>query len=303
MTDMYRMIAFTPAPGIAAAVLLMSLMTPGSAAAAECRRDKPGGGQVITSPTLNVATLNIAHGRKLAFNQALVPTATIRRNLDDIAVLFREAEVQIVALQEADAPSKWSGGFDHVEYLADAAGFPCFVHGHHVKAIFGTYGTALLSSTRFLQTQTHTFAPTPPTTNKGFVMGVVAWNPDGRLDKPIKVAVVSVHLDFLSTDARESQVAEIAQVLAAVTGPMIILGDFNAKWHPQRSAVRLLADRLELEAFDPDNDSIVTYRDPESRLDWVLIANGIMFESFEVLPDTVSDHHAVVATLALDVGR
>ena len=296
---MSRISRIGPIRLLAFGVLLMSFVTAGSAAA-DCRRDTPGGARVITSPTLNVATLNIAHGRKLAFNQALVPAETIRRNLDDIALLFHEAEVQIVALQEADAPSKWSGGFDHVEYIADAAGFPCFVHGHHVKAMFGTYGTALLSSARFLRTQTHTFAPTPPTTNKGFVKGVVAWNPDGKLDDPIKVTVVSVHLDFLSTDARESQVSEIAQVLAAVRGPMVILGDFNAKWRPQRSAVRLLADNLELEAFDPDNDSIVTYRDSDSRLDWILIANGITFESFDVLPDAVSDHHAVVATLVLD---
>jgi endonuclease/exonuclease/phosphatase family metal-dependent hydrolase len=299
---MNRISRIIPVQLVTLVVLLMSLVTTDSATA-ECRRDMPGGVQVLTSPTLNVATLNIAHGRKLAFNQALVPSETIRRNLDDIALLFREAEVQIVALQEADAPSKWSGGFDHVEYLADAAGFPCFVHGHHVQAMFGTYGTALLSSTRFLRTQAHTFAPTPPTTNKGFVKGVVAWNPDGKRDDPIKVTVVSVHLDFLSTDARESQVNEIAQVLAAVRGPMVILGDFNAKWRPQRSAVRLLADRLELEAFDPDNDSIITYRDSDSRLDWILIANGITFESFAVLPDELSDHHAVVATLVLDDER
>jgi len=272
-------------------------------ALAECRRNVPGGAEVLTGSTLRVATLNLAHGRKLAFNQALVSAGTIRQNLDDIAALLGDWGAEVVALQEADAPSKWSGGFDHVEYVADAAGFPCFVHGHHVKAVFGTYGTALLSSARFLHTQAHTFAPTPPTTNKGFVTGVVAWNPDGQLDEPVEVTIVSTHLDFLSSDARESQVAEIAQILAAVTGPLVILGDFNARWDSQRSAVRLLADQLDLEAYDPANNGIVTYRESGSRLDWVLVANGISFESFEVLPDAVSDHHMVVATLVLKAER
>ena len=73
---------------------------------------------------MTLLTLNIAHGRKDGRNQMLQRTATIRRNLDDITRLLAQTSPALVALQEADGPSFWSGKFDHVKYLAKQAEFP-----------------------------------------------------------------------------------------------------------------------------------------------------------------------------------
>jgi hypothetical protein len=78
---------------------------------------------------LTLLTLNIAHGRKDGRNQMLQRTVTILRNLDDITRLLAQTSPALVALEEADGPSFWSGKFDHVKYLAKQAEFP-----HHAAA-------------------------------------------------------------------------------------------------------------------------------------------------------------------------
>jgi len=89
--------------------------------------------QPINTETLTLVTLNLAHGRKDGLNQLLVPGTTIRDNLDDVAELLRKVDADVVALQEVDGPSAWSGNFDHVGYLANVAGYSSSVRSDHVK--------------------------------------------------------------------------------------------------------------------------------------------------------------------------
>ncbi len=279
------------------AALLLLLLA--GAARADCQAVAPTGNGVFTGRSLEVLTLNLAHGRGGALNQLLVGKAQVEANLDALAALLADLAPDVVALQEADAPSRWSGGFDHVAYLSGRAGYPCYVHGHHATATFGTYGTALLTVTPFVRTREHTFAPNPPSNHKGFVKGVLAWNPGSRLAAPVEVTVLSVHLDFLSAKARRSQVDEIATVLEAVRGPLVVLGDFNEEWHAPQSVVRALATRLGLETYAPGATDLATYAG-RSRLDWILVGNGLRIASHAVRPETVSDHRAVVASLVLE---
>ena len=68
---------------------------------------------------LRIMTLNIAHGRGDSFHQLLQRSATTVANLDVIASLLKDSGADVVALQEADGPSFWSGNFSHIDYLAD----------------------------------------------------------------------------------------------------------------------------------------------------------------------------------------
>ncbi|MCK5359007.1 MAG: hypothetical protein KAJ95_00180, partial [Gammaproteobacteria bacterium] len=65
-------------------------------------------------PVLRVATLNLAHGRKDSVNQLFVWKDTFKENLDDVGDVLSKYKPHVVALQEADAVSLWSGSFDHV---------------------------------------------------------------------------------------------------------------------------------------------------------------------------------------------
>ena len=161
--------------------------------------------QAIDTKTLTLLTLNVAHGRKDAFNQMLVPSTSILNNLDKIAALLREADADVVALQEADGPSAWSGNFDHVSYLAEAAGYPWDVRSDHVKGKRLNYGTGLLSRTAFLQVISHDFPESRLTLRKGFTLGQIKWQPEEN-KPPITVDILSVHLDFFRNSIRKSHI-------------------------------------------------------------------------------------------------
>jgi len=226
----------------------------------------------------------------------LVTGKKTRRNLEDIADLLVRVDAHVIGLQEADAPSGWSGGFDHVEFLAEAAGYPCFEHGHHADSWLYTFGSALLSRFTLTNAESHSFKPSPPTTTKGFVRADVQWNA-GTETSAGPVTVISVHLDFSRRKVREAQIAEMKEALAGVETPFVILGDFNADWQTAESIVRGLAEEYDLRAFDPLADGLGTYK-KRRRFDWILLSKQLDFVTYEVLPDIVSDHLAIVAEIA-----
>ncbi len=253
--------------------------------------------QVITTERLTVLTLNLAHGRKTAFNQILQRAQTTRQNLQDIAAFLSQSGADLVALQEADYPSRWSGRFNHVELITDNSPYPCRIHAHHAQKYMYDFGTALLSRTPFVDRLEHTFEPSPPITNKGFVLGSVRWNPGERLQEPLVVNVMSVHLDFSRKKVREAQVEEIRLALAGIAAPLIILGDFNTDWEKDQSALRSIVENGKLKAYRPGATNLGTYKKGKHRLDWILITSDLEFTRYEVSRQALSDHQPVSASL------
>lgn len=266
----------------------------------ECNTQDQTG--ILTSPLLTVLTLNMAHGRKGAFNQMLQKTRTTRGNLEDISSFLSNSGADLVALQEADAPSRWSGRFDHVEFVSENSPYPCRIHARHAKKYMYDFGTALLSSVPFVNGLRYTFEPSPPTTNKGFVMGQARWNPDGRLPEPVTVSVVSVHLDFSRKKVRDAQVAEMRAVLSDVESPVIIMGDFNTDLNKEKSALKAIVEGGLFKVYKPESSILGTYKSGKHRLDWILISNDLEFVTYEVPQAVLSDHQPVQATLRL-VGK
>ena len=76
---------------------------------------------------LRIVTLNIAHGRNQAANQLLLGKQDIEKNLKTIAQVLRESGADVIALQEADGPSRWSGNFDHIGYQTGCDGNTRFI--------------------------------------------------------------------------------------------------------------------------------------------------------------------------------
>ena len=251
---------------------------------------------ILDDSTLKVMTLNLAHGRKDGLNQLFRSTGAIHNNLEEIAVFLENAAADVVALQEADAPSFWSGSFDHVELLAGQARYPFFESSNQANSWIFSYGTALLSRVALSGVVHHTFRPSPPTMNKGYTLAQLMWKADAA--EPLPVDVVSVHLDFSRKSVREQQSAELGEALAARANPLIVMGDFNSDWSADEQVVRALAERAELHAYRPDADDLPTYSDSK-RYDWILISKQLEFVSFEVLPDILSDHSAVLAEIRM----
>ena len=248
--------------------------------------------------TLKILTLNVAHGRNQAVNQLFLDKREIENNLKTIAELFKQTGADVVALQEADGPSRWSGNFDHIEFLARAAGYPWHFRANHAESWLFSYGTAILSRLPVNETLQHTFKPSPPTLNKGFLLGRVSWTDNGRADVIIPIDIVSVHLDFSRRSVRDVQIAELTEVLAARENAMIILGDFNSEWFAEDSVVRRLAENSGMSVYEHDADDLGTYNSKQ-RFDWILISDELEYVSYRVLPDIVSDHRAVLAEIRL----
>lgn len=257
--------------------------------------------EIFAADTLNLLSLNIAHGRGEALNQLLVTESRHRRNLDQIAALVVDSGAHVVALQEADGPSLWSGGFDHVQYLSASTGYASFMHGYHARSWLFAYGAALLSRVPLADTGSMQFQPTWPTATKGFVRGDFKWRDSNSPGHIRSVTIVSVHLDFSRKAVRREQVAQLVEVLAGITNPLIVMGDFNADWTSVDSPVRVLAREVGLHAYDPTAANLATYKASE-RLDWVLISDELVFVDYTVLPDSVSDHLAVVTRVGWQAG-
>ncbi|MBT8064202.1 MAG: endonuclease/exonuclease/phosphatase family protein [Gammaproteobacteria bacterium] len=274
---------------------MVVFLAPACAASALC----PEAAAVLESDQLRVVTLNMAHGRKDARNQMLLKGETIRANLAELGALLDRAEADVIALQEADAPSAWSGRFDHVGFLAESTSYPCYEHGIHASNRMYDFGTALISPHRFDGGFVHTFQPSKPTTTKGFTVAALDWNPGGALDTPLRVKFVSVHLDFSRRSVRRAQIDELVGVIGKLEGPLVLMGDFNTDWQTEDSSLKHLAELLGLKVFRPHAEGLSTYGDKGARLDWILVSPGLEFLNYYVVPDVVSDHYAVAADIGL----
>ena len=92
---------------IGAALISVLLMSVDPALGEASYRDSDLQPATLESDTLELLTLNVAHGRGTALNQILVSAAQHRENLEEIASILMASGAQVVALQEADAPSLW----------------------------------------------------------------------------------------------------------------------------------------------------------------------------------------------------
>ncbi len=245
------------------------------------------------APALKVMSLNLAHGRSNGRHQLLQSRKSIQGNLDAVAKLLARERAYVVALQEADGPSIWSGRFNHVDYLASKSGYPFAIRAENVKGLKLSYGAAMLSMLPMQSPQAFTFKPSPLTPTKGFVVATVRF----PTAPPFSATVVSVHLDFLRQKTRRKQVAELAAALEQHKTPLVVMGDFNCEWTDEDSPVQALAKRLNLHTFEPHAEGVITFPKRQKRLDWILVSPGLEFVNQTVLPDVVSDHRAVVAEL------
>jgi endonuclease/exonuclease/phosphatase family metal-dependent hydrolase len=251
-----------------------------------------------TVPQLKVMTVNLAHGRGTGLHQALQDAADARRNLDAVDALIERESPDVVALQEADAPSVWSGRFDHVDYLARGSGYGWGVHATHAIGGGLAYGTAVLSRLSVADSAAVTFTPAAATLPKGFSVATVRW-PEAGID----LDVVSVHLEPLRGSVRRKQAEQMVAVLADRGRPLVIMGDFNTDWGGKDGVLQTVSEALDVTAYSPGGDGIVTYPRLGRRLDWILISEPLRFASFRVFEDPVSDHRAVAAEINLRPSR
>jgi endonuclease/exonuclease/phosphatase family metal-dependent hydrolase len=248
-------------------------------------------------PSFRVITLNAAHGRKLR-NYPCFRRRTVEKHLSEIAAVLKRERPDVVGLQEVDGNSCLSGNFDHVERLAGLGDYAHYFLGEHVsigKMRRIAYGTAILSRLPLKNLKSVTFDHRFPSLTKGFVMATIS--PAGA--PHLEVDIVSVHLACLRRKARHRQVAAMVEHLGGRKVPLVVLGDLNCQWGGEDDSLRRLAYELNLQPQAPDSSELTTFHlgRKKWRLDWILVSPQLRVKRYQVLPDKVSDHFAVLADI------
>ncbi|MGD2064483.1 MAG: endonuclease/exonuclease/phosphatase family protein [Nitrospirota bacterium] len=212
----------------------------------------------------------------------VMPHGQTIRNLDRIASVIEPFDV--VALQEVDSGSFRTRFVNQAEYLAEKTGFVAW--NSLVTRDFGVvaqHTNSLLSRRKPLQVVTHRL----PGLLEGRGLIEAEYPLDGRT-----VAVFCTHL-ALNCRARIRQVQYIAD-LVNERDSAILLGDFNCQ--PGSRGLRHFLQHTRLRTGAPLHASYPSWR-PSRIIDHILATNDLELTGLQTLPDLLSDHLPVGATV------
>lgn len=273
-----------------------------------------------TQENLRVGCYNIAHGRggKLgSSNWDGGDRAAKLERLKRIAELLKNADLDIVVLNEADFSSFWSGHTDQARLIAREAGYRYIVEQRNIDAAIPfvslRFGNAILSR---LPLSDATFLDYPhPSRLQALLMGGVKDGaaatvtlPDGR-----KFQVVAVHLPLGGETYRHSSAKLFMDLQRQSSLPMIAMGDFNstAKGWPGHDAdatghncVETLLESDRWSTFFERatvNAECFTFpsEKPSRRIDWIFVSSPWRLQDKTVVPSDLSDHLPIISTIVM----
>jgi endonuclease/exonuclease/phosphatase family metal-dependent hydrolase len=255
-------------------------------------------------PRLRLVTFNIAHGRGLTPIQGLTSSRKLRVNLRGIAALLGKLAPDLVAMQEVDERSRWSGNFDHLNYLKIHAGFREAVFGinnRRTGLLNLCYGNALLSRHPIVHAETVVFGRRL-LGEKGFLFA--EFDVGGCV-----VPVVNLHLHFSSRFQRLRQIDRLLAWLkdqhrlrsAKWSVMPIVCGDFNTPSTRDDATASLLSHLSDYGDYRLYPALTPTYPSPlpQRALDFVFLPSGCRFVSCQVVKTLLSDHRPVLVEMEI----
>lgn len=252
-------------------------------------------------------TFNIAHARGLALHQGLRSGTQLRANLLKIAHLIKRLEVDVVALQEIDENSRWSGSFDHLAYLREHSGLPHAVFGitnrmtgrYHLN-----YGNAMLTRFPIVHSETVSFG-TSKVAEKGFLYTELEVSPGlGQ-----RIPVFNLHLHPHSRAQRLRQVTKMmdfidhqqhSRVSHWITPPLVC-GDFNTPSKTPDATATLLGyfERSNNYTLLPKTGMTYPSLWPARSLDYVFLPQECLEPKAKIIRSMLSDHQPVLVEFSL----
>lgn len=245
--------------------------------------------------------------RVLVYNIHAGKDAAGADNLERVARLVREREIDIALLQEVDSATARSGGVDQTATLAAATGLHG-VFGRTLDYQGGGYGIAILS--RFpVRIDALAHLPVePPQERAGG-----SREPRGALVATVETPagplhLLDTHLDASKEDVFRRQearrVAALLDSLRATGRPVIAGGDLNA---PPESPVvggLLAAGWRDAWVACGGAGAGLTYpaTAPVKRIDFLLLSDDVRCLAAEVVGGEISDHRAVSFRLEISGG-
>ncbi|MFD2081592.1 Metal-dependent hydrolase, endonuclease/exonuclease/phosphatase family [Actinopolymorpha cephalotaxi] len=224
-------------------------------------------------------------------------------DLDRTAAAIRALDADLIGLQEVDVHWGTRSGFvDEAHALAERLDMHVFFAPIYdldpatPGAERRQYGVAVLSRYPILAAENHdltrlsTQDPNPvPAPAPGF--------PEVTVNvRGVRVHFYTTHLDYRSDPSvRAAQVKDMLAILAADSGPKILVGDFNAE--PGAVELAPLWDHLTDAA--PGGDDTYPADVPDKRIDLITVSPEVAVRRVRTVATLASDHRPVVADLAI----
>lgn len=255
--------------------------------ASETAAQSPGmSGRLATrqdAAPLRLMTFNIHHGEGLDG----------RLDLERVARVIRDADADIVGLQEVDRGVERTGRRDIVKELADLTGLR-HAFGKNIDLQGGDYGNALLSRFPIVSEGNRPLDPVGGGEQRGVLQTVL--DVGGR-----RVLVLTTHFDHRRDSAQRPRSA--AQMVDMVgqwgDGPVIMMGDFNdvSGSEAHRTLTAIATDAWA--AVGKGDGFTIPVASPTRRIDWILL-RGLTPVEARVIQTDASDHLPVLVTATLD---
>ncbi len=218
---------------------------------------------------LRVLTYNVQQGYDRAGERAY----------DEQLALLREANADIIGLQETDAARIANGNDDLVRYFADALGYHSY---YGPSPVVGTFGIALLSRTPLLA----------PRTFYMYSEGEQTATIEAEIETEAgRCRILVTHLGNGGPPAQQQA------ILRAIRGAenVVLMGDFNFRPETEQYALTTesLDDAWESAGGQPDAE----WLDPARRIDHIFVSPGVAVAEARYLETDASDHPPLLAVV------
>jgi endonuclease/exonuclease/phosphatase family metal-dependent hydrolase len=225
-------------------------------------------------------------------------------DLNRIADVISEHNPDLVALQEVDVFwSERSNFEDQARLLGEALDMHYFYgeiytfDPHEDGMPARRYGLAYLSRVPFDHAENYPLVRLSTQSEEPELIYLPGFPAISVTIHGREVHLFNTHLDYRSDPAvREQQVSEMLTVINRYHGPMLLLGDLNAR--PGSPELDPLFE-LFSDAWDDSTGPGYTFPgdDPDRRIDYILHTNDFEVRSVFVPETEASDHRPVVADL------
>ena len=232
--------------------------------------------------------------RVMTFNIHVGVGMDKKLDLQRIADVIKREHVDVVGLQEVDRGVERTQRIDEIAELAKLTKMD-YAFAFNLKYQGGQYGVAILSRFPIQATDHRLFKNLREAERRGVIRAEVKI--DGRI-----VNFVTTHLDYQYDDGRVFEAEQLLGALKDVSGPVIVVGDFNDV--PTGGAYKLMRNKFVdawIESGASGEGLSYPADKPAKRIDYVFTreADRIRAKRAWTVATLASDHVPVVADLEL----